>query len=134
VGKGVVGWARYRTKHTLLNKAFENKKMLKNKVAILIFIVAAAVRIFYISSVSHAPLENDAKEYNTLGIFLSQGKGYVNASGEPTAYRPPIYPLFLGAIYYVAGYNLLWVRLFQAFMGAAICVFVYFIAIIIFNE
>ena len=108
--------------------------MLKNKVAILIFIVAATVRIFYISSVSHAPLENDAKEYNTLGIFLSQGKGYVNVSGEPTAYRPPIYPLFLGAIYFIAGHNLLWVRLFQAFMGAAICVLAYLIAIKIFNE
>jgi 4-amino-4-deoxy-L-arabinose transferase-like glycosyltransferase len=126
--------ARFRAKHTFLKKAFENKKMLKNKVAILIFIVAAAVRIFYVFSVSYAPLENDAKEYDTLGIFLSQGKGYINVSGEPTAYRPPIYPLFLGAIYFIAGHNLLWVRLFQAFMGAAICVLAYLIAIKIFNE
>ena len=117
-----------------MNKAFENKKMLKNKLAILIFLAAAVVRIFYVFSVSYAPLENDAKEYDTLGIFLSQGKGYVNVSGEPTAYRPPIYPLFLGAIYFIAGHNLLWVRLFQAFMGAAICVLAYLIAIKIFNE
>lgn len=108
--------------------------MLKNKVAILVFFLALLVRIFFILSVSPAPLENDAAEYNTLGIFLSQGKGYVNASGEPTAYRPPIYPLFLCSIYYTVGYNLLLVRLIQAFMGAGICVFVYLIAKRIFDE
>jgi len=108
--------------------------MPKNKVAILIFLLAVTVRIFYVCSISHAPLESDAIEYNSLGVFLSQGKGYVNASGESTAFRPPIYPLFLGAIYSVAGYNLLWVRLLQAVLGAGICVFVYFIATKIFDK
>jgi 4-amino-4-deoxy-L-arabinose transferase-like glycosyltransferase len=130
----MVGWARYRAKYILMNKAFENKKMLKNKVAILIFIVAAAVRIFYIFSISHAPLENDAKEYHTLGISLAEGKGYVSVSGNPTAVRPPIYPIFLGAIYYFTGCSLLWVRLIQALVGAGICILVYFIALIIFNK
>jgi 4-amino-4-deoxy-L-arabinose transferase-like glycosyltransferase len=108
--------------------------MLKNKVAISVFFLALTVRILFVISVCHAPLENDAKEYNSLGIFLSQGKGYVNASGEPTAYRPPIYPLFLAVTYSVAGYNLLWVRIVQAILGAGICVFAYFIARTVFDK
>jgi 4-amino-4-deoxy-L-arabinose transferase-like glycosyltransferase len=111
-----------------MKKIFKNKKMDKNKVAILIFFLALTVRIIFIFSIHHGPLENDAEEYNRLAIFLSQGKGYVNVDGEPTAYRPPIYPLFLGIIYFVAGYDLLWVRLIQAVIGAGICIFVYFIA------
>lgn len=108
--------------------------MSKNKVAILIFLLSVTVRIFYVCSISHAPLENDALEYNSLGVFLSQGKGYINASGESTAFRPPIYPLFLATIYSVAGYNLLWVRLLQAILGAGICVFAYFITTKIFDK
>ena len=64
MGEGVVGWARYRAKYILMNKAFENKKMLKNKVAILIFIVAAAVRIFIFSAFLMPPSKTIRK--NTI--------------------------------------------------------------------
>lgn len=70
----------------------------------------------------------------TLESCYHRGKkGYISPAGEPTAYRPPIYPLFLWAIYSIVGHNLLWVRLTQAVMGAASCVLVYLIAAIIFN-
>jgi len=108
--------------------------MAKKKAVIIIFILALVVRSFYVLSVSQPPLVTDAKDYDTLGIMLSQGKGYINSEGEPTAYRPPIYPLFLGVIYSTAGHNLLWVRLIQAVMGAASCVLVYLITVVIFNE
>jgi len=64
---------------------------------------------------------------------LSQGKGYVNALGELTVYRPPIYPIFLGSIYYIAGHNLILVRLVQTILGEGICVLVYLIATVIFD-
>jgi len=108
--------------------------MSKKKVAIIIFVLAVTVRLFYALIVTHAPLVNDPKEYDTLGFILSQGKGYVNSLGEPTAFRPPIYPLFLGAIYYIAGHDLIWVRLMQAILGAGICVLVYLIATTIFDK
>jgi 4-amino-4-deoxy-L-arabinose transferase-like glycosyltransferase len=119
------GWAKLRAMPT---------DRMKVKFAITIFIVAAAVRIFYLASISQPPLENDAKEYDRLGVMLAEGKGYVTESGKPTAYRPPVYPLFLAAIYHTAGHDLRWVRLVQALIGAGICVLVYSTAIELFDE
>jgi 4-amino-4-deoxy-L-arabinose transferase-like glycosyltransferase len=107
---------------------------MKLKFAIAIFIVAAAVRLFYLANISQPPIENDAKEYDRLGVMLAEGKGYVSESGKPTAYRPPVYPLFLAAIYHTAGHDLRWVRLMQALIGAGICVLVYSTAIELFDE
>jgi 4-amino-4-deoxy-L-arabinose transferase-like glycosyltransferase len=109
-------------------------KLPTNKVTLVLFFLALTLRIFYVCSISPSPLENDALEYRALGVSLSQGKGYVTMSGDPTAFRPPIYPLFLAVISSVAGYNLLWVRIFQAVIGALICVLVYFIATKVFDK
>lgn len=108
--------------------------MFEKKHIVIIFLLALIICIVYVFAIDHAPLETDAKEYDTLGYNLSIGKGYINSEGEPTAFRPPIYPFFLGAIYFITGHDLLWVRLIQAILGAAICLFVYFIATIIFDE
>ena len=107
---------------------------MSKKTAIMIFILALFIRLLFVLIFTYAPLETDAKEYDALGYRLSQGKGYVNALGEPTAYRPPIYPIFLGSIYYIAGHDLIWVRLMQAVLGAGICVLVFLIASVIFDR
>jgi 4-amino-4-deoxy-L-arabinose transferase-like glycosyltransferase len=41
------------------------------------------------------------------------------------SYRPPLYPLMLSAIYQVCGHNLSVVRLWQAFLGTALCGLLY---------
>jgi 4-amino-4-deoxy-L-arabinose transferase-like glycosyltransferase len=108
--------------------------MSPKKVIVAIFILAVIVRLLHALTVTHSPLITDAKEYDTLGVQLSEGKGYVDTFGEPTAYRPPVYPLFLAAIYSIAGHNLTWVRFAQALLGAGICVLTYLVATIIFNN
>jgi 4-amino-4-deoxy-L-arabinose transferase-like glycosyltransferase len=108
--------------------------MSPKKVTVFIFVLAVIVRLLHALTVTHSPLITDAKEYDTLGVQLSEGKGYVNSSGEPTAYRPPVYPLFLAAIYSITGHNLTWVRFAQALLGAGICLLTYLIATIIFNN
>ena len=52
--------------------------MAKKKAAIIIFIFALVVRSFYILSVNQPPLVTDAKDYDNLGIMLSQGKERVH--------------------------------------------------------
>jgi 4-amino-4-deoxy-L-arabinose transferase-like glycosyltransferase len=108
--------------------------MFDKKVAIIIFILAFATRLVFILLIPHHPLVSDDKDYDRLGFSLSQGEGYVNSLGEPTAFRPPIYPLFLGIIYYIAGHDLFWVRFMQAILGAGICLLIYLIATIIFDR
>lgn len=101
--------------------------MSEKKNILIVFLLALLIRIIFIFVVEHAPLENDAKEYDMLGFNLSSGKGYVNSEGMPTAFRPPGYPIFLGSIYYIFGHNLLYVRIAQALLSALICVIAHLI-------
>ena len=41
----------------------------------------------------------DEQEYHSLATNLLAGAGYVNNEQQPTAFRPPGYPVFLSAIY-----------------------------------
>jgi len=59
----------------------------------------------------------DAESYHRLAQSLLQGKGW-SVEGQPTAFRPPLYPLFLAAIYLAAGSSPLAVRCAQAVLGA----------------
>jgi len=105
---------------------------LTSKNVYIIFACAVAIRLFYVLIAgTHEPLVTDAKDYDNLGVQLSQWKGYVDSLGKPTAFRPPVYPLFLGVIYYVFGHNLIIVQLIQSLLGAGICLLVYFIAMIV---
>jgi len=97
-----------------------------------LFIVALAVRLLYVMTTVPVPFAAgspvDSAEYDALGLRLAQGHGYVDAHGHPTALRPPGYPVFLAAVYRVAGHDLMAVRIVQAFLGAGICLLVYVIA------
>ncbi len=107
---------------------------MKVKFALAIFMLAVAVRIFYAVGISQPTVNDDAKEYDRLGVMLAEGQGYATESGKPTAFRPPLYPLFLAGIYRAVGHNLQWVRLAQAFISAGICVLVYSIAVKLFDK
>jgi len=102
--------------------------------AVCIFALALVLRLVFILSITAAPLETDARDYDTLGWQLSQGQGYMNSDGEPTAYRPPVYPVVIGLIYFVAGHDPVWVRWVQAFIGAWTCVLVYLLTRIVFKH
>lgn len=62
--------------------------------------------------------EKDAAEYDRLATDLSQGKGYRNEKGELSAWRPPLYPVFLAAIYRAGGHDYRRVRIVQAVLSA----------------
>jgi hypothetical protein len=64
--------------------------------AILLMLVAAAVRLPFVLS-APAPT-SDAADYLRLAVAVRNGLGFVSPSGEPTAFRPPLYPLFLAAL------------------------------------
>ena len=60
---------------------------------------------------------NDPTDYDHLARMILQGK-YCAPGGEPTAFRPPVYPAFMAVVYLFAGKgNLLAVGIFQAILG-----------------
>jgi 4-amino-4-deoxy-L-arabinose transferase-like glycosyltransferase len=68
----------------------------------------------------------DEQHYHRLAHSLREGAGFSFENGVLTSIRPPLYPLFLSALWRLAGSeSLLLVRLAQACLGVAIAGLVY---------
>jgi 4-amino-4-deoxy-L-arabinose transferase-like glycosyltransferase len=97
--------------------------------AVLLVAAALVLRIAYVDATPDYTLRHDAVDYDTHARSIAQGQGFSKtlAHGRPTAFRPPGYPYFLGAVYHVfkadrepARERLRVARLAQAFVGTAI--------------
>lgn len=109
------------------------KKYRSLLIALLIFVAAFSVRILYLSD-SPTEIETDEISYDNLAMRLLEGKGFVDADGVPTSYRPPLYPAFLALIYGIFGHSYFAVRIIQAIIGSIIVYVLYLTAKRIFNR
>ena len=79
------------------------------RVAWLILGLALAVRLGAIAVVDFAPV-SDPEEYDRHARSIADGQGYPESryapGGGPSAFRPPLYPYALGAVYAVTGPSL----------------------------
>jgi 4-amino-4-deoxy-L-arabinose transferase-like glycosyltransferase len=84
---------------------------------VLVLSVALGVRAAYLLT-AHGPAFDapliDADYYDFLGVQLAHGAGFP----EGPFWQPPLYPLVLGALYWLGGHSLWWPRLLQAVLGA----------------
>ncbi len=90
--------------------------------AAAIFAVALAVRLVHIWQMRDAPfftvLMGDSRAYDAWARAIAQGDWL----GHEVFYQAPLYPYFLGTLYWIAGRDLLFVRLCQALIGSLACV------------
>ena len=107
------------------------------RMALVLLAVALILRLALVAATPGYAPQHDDRGYDRLACGLVAGKGYTRtgpatpahgcgdgATGRPTAFRPPGYPMFLAAAYTVAeplGVGR-WTaaRVLQAFLGAAI--------------
>jgi len=99
-------------------------------VALLLRIAFGAVAIR-----GYEPTAGDPRDYVLLAENIRAGNGYAlpwsfaSANGasaplRPTALRPPLYPLFLSAVFTVAGHRMLAVVIAQALLDTLTCALV----------
>src|SRR2546428_13912428 len=74
------------------------KSFMRRFELLLVILLAAALR-FLVVLVWSPDLSGDALDYDRLARSLAEGRGYVNAMGQPTSWRPPLYPAFVAAGY-----------------------------------
>lgn len=98
--------------------------------ALVIFLLALAARVTYnLTLAANYIPSSDALEYHQLARNLLQWHCYcLFAPGQPTTYRPPLFPLFLAGVYWLTGANPLYGRLALSVVGAVTCVLVSLIA------
>jgi hypothetical protein len=101
-------------------------KWYENKILWLILLLGLLIRVAFIF---HPPqILFDAKDYDALGKSISEGKGYNIEGINNTPYigiRSPGYPIFLGAIYYLFGYNHIAVYMIQILLDLIIILMLY---------
>lgn len=88
---------------------------------------ALVVRVLYVLVVlrDYSPV-SDALHYHTLAAQIGEGRGMVHdfpfGYPHPTAFRPPLYPLLLGAVYAVTGPRLGVAEALNVTLGAGVVV------------
>jgi 4-amino-4-deoxy-L-arabinose transferase-like glycosyltransferase len=70
----------------------------------------------------------DEPDYHRIASDLATGRGFLARSGQPTATRPPLYPILLGGLYAVTGPDPDAARALQVVLGAGIVLLVYTLA------
>ncbi len=112
-----------RNRSAILNKsAIFNTSATSNPTsAIVIFLIALAVRLIHVWQLRAAPyfsvLLGDARGYDEWARRLAAGDWL----GSEVFYQAPLYPYFLGVIYRFVGADVLTVRVIQAIVGAGSC-------------
>lgn len=77
---------------------------------------------------------DDMLQYDDLAQSLLAGHGYTWYGGIPTAFRAPLYPLFLATIYLLFGHHFVAVRGVQAGLGAILCLITYRLALHLYDD
>jgi 4-amino-4-deoxy-L-arabinose transferase-like glycosyltransferase len=97
--------------------------------AVALVALSLVLRIAYVNATPGYAVRHDARDYDVHAISIAEGQGFSKtiAYGRPTAFRPPGYPYFLGAVYHVFNVERAtnqdrWhvARIAQAFVGAAV--------------
>ncbi|MFZ1058820.1 MAG: glycosyltransferase family 39 protein, partial [Candidatus Rokuibacteriota bacterium] len=97
-----------------------------------VIVLAAALRLLVLF-LWFPELSGDALDYDRLARSLVEGRGYVNAMGEPTSWRPPLYPAFVAVGYIFSGGSIQGVRLLQVALDLGTVVFTYVIGRLLFG-
>lgn len=103
----------------------------------LLLLAGLFLRLGYVFYSPHEPVVLDAALYDTGARNLLHRGTFSYSSGklEPTAYTTPGYPLFLAAIYRVAGEsNFQAVRIVQVFFNTVGLYFLYLVALLILGD
>lgn len=97
--------------------------------AMAVFIAALLVRILYNISIArnYKPVF-DAALYDTLARNVVDHGCYCLYSFHQSVSRPPLWPFIMALIYFFAGKETFYARLFYCFLGSGTCVIVYFFA------
>jgi len=88
-----------------------------------IFMAALVVRLTHVWQMRLSPfftlLMGDSRSYDEWARRIAGGEWI----GHEGFYQAPLYPYFLGVVYAIGGHRLLLVRILQAVLGSAACVF-----------
>ncbi|MCX6355713.1 MAG: glycosyltransferase family 39 protein [Candidatus Aureabacteria bacterium] len=107
-------------------------------ILLAVFIIACGVRVLYhMDELRLPPQHPDGYYYHRLAENVLRGRGYAilwPTGHEYRLFRPPGYPLFLAAVYSVAGFTPLAVRLAEIAISSFTVILLFFITARVFGK
>jgi 4-amino-4-deoxy-L-arabinose transferase-like glycosyltransferase len=90
------------------------------RLAIAILVAALAIRLAWVLATPDYQLVHDALDYDNHAASIAAGDGFATSYGRATAFRPPLYPVFLAGVYVLTGPDVFAARIANAFVGTGI--------------
>jgi 4-amino-4-deoxy-L-arabinose transferase-like glycosyltransferase len=90
------------------------------RLAVAILLAALVFRVVWVLATPDYQLVHDAKDYDNHAASIAAGDGFATSYGRATAFRPPLYPIFLAGVYEVTGPDIVAARIANAFVGTGI--------------
>ncbi|MEW6039938.1 MAG: glycosyltransferase family 39 protein [Elusimicrobiota bacterium] len=101
----------------------------------LISVLAFLVRFSFIMIAPERPITlDDASSWDNVAYNIISGMGFIESNGQPTYFRLPVYPLFLGSIYYIFGHNYFIAKAANSIVDSITVVILMLIAFKAFND
>ncbi len=100
--------------------------MTRNKIIILVFLVALFSCFFWNQKIFGQPVSSDQGGYDRIAQNILAGRGFTDQGREVGT--EPLFPLFLAGVYGIFGHNYDAVRIVQIFLFAFLAVFIFLIA------
>lgn len=94
-------------------------RRLYNVLVLLVLLGGLAIRWLYVAQLDNKLWWVDEVDYLALGTSIASGDGFVKANGEPTAFRPPGYPLVLAGLSKIGIDTIAEIRIAQVFISTA---------------
>ena len=103
----------------------DKNMVVTKKLLLIIFLVSLVLRVglLIVYSGSYKAEQADALDYDGIASNILAGNGFSN-NGEPTQTKPPVYPLFLAAVFGVFGHGDFPVKLLQCILSALTAVLI----------
>lgn len=122
----------------MVRKFFELSKLREYKLYYLVFVTSFVLQLVFIAAFNSLLKEPDIIVADTV-IYYEVAQNILHTGSallysEINVERPPFYPFFLAAVFYIFGNKIIFVQLFQAFLIALSCVVILNLGRIIFNK
>lgn len=111
------------------------KKNILILLASAIIFIVCSLGLYFLNTEPGAHFDLDSSGYDSIGKHFAEANQLINpANGSVIPVQALGYPFFLGIIYKLFGYNLIWVIFFQVLLSLCSIFLLYRIAIMLFGQ
>jgi 4-amino-4-deoxy-L-arabinose transferase-like glycosyltransferase len=131
-------------RRAMISKVIINilNKLKKSSLPLGLLFIVFLIRLIFLFEFNNNCCSSDETAFHSIAVHLVNGNGYIYTSDDSHAiwkniiyaYKPPLYPFFLAAVYKIFGQSKSVVMFFQIFISTITGLFIYLISLKCFSK